>query len=115
MKKYLDNDLLTSLMIDIDRRKPELLGYLKANQNIPRTNNLIECYNSHIQGRLKTIKGFESFKTANLWFNAYFLRRRLKPFTDCYRKYNYLNGKCSLQVTVKDESTYNRLKEEYFC
>ncbi|MBD3279439.1 MAG: hypothetical protein GF390_01875 [Candidatus Pacebacteria bacterium] len=63
---------------------------------MPTTTNLIECFNSHLQGRLKTIKGFESFKHADLWLNAYFLRRRTKKFTDCRGKFRNLNGKTSL-------------------
>ncbi len=99
MRKYLTNDLLTSLMVDIDRRKPELLGYLKSSQGVVRVNNLIECYNSHIQGRLETIKGFKSFNHANYWLNAYFLRRRTKKFTDCSYKFKHLNGNTSLNIS----------------
>ena len=68
---------MQKVMLDIARRSPDLLGYLKL-KNTPRTTNLIESFNSHLQGRLKTIKGFESFKNAQTWLNIYFLRRRLK-------------------------------------
>lgn len=108
MRKYLNEELLTYLMVDIDKRKPDLLGYLKANESIPTTNNLIECFNSHIQGRLKTIKGFQTFTHANYWFNAYFIRRRLKPFTSCTKKFKYLNGKSSILMSSEDrENTIN--------
>ncbi|MCX6779279.1 MAG: AAA family ATPase, partial [Candidatus Magasanikbacteria bacterium] len=46
--------------------------------------------------RLKTIKGFKSFKHADLWLNAYFVRRRYKPYTDCGEHFKKLNGKRSI-------------------
>lgn len=95
------DDLCKKVMLDIARRSGDLLAYLKLS-HVPRTNNLIESFNSHLQGRLKTIKGFQNFKTAKLWLNAYFLKRRLKPFTDCTKQFKKLNGKCSLQQTLKD-------------
>jgi transposase-like protein len=99
--KYQENDLCKKVMLDIARRSPDLFGYLKL-KNTPRTTNLIESFNSHLQGRLKTIKGFKSFKGANLWLNAYFVKRRLKPFTDCTKQFKKLNGRCSLQQTLKE-------------
>jgi transposase-like protein len=90
-----------AIMLDIEKRKKELCGYM-ADKHIPRTTNLIESFNSHLQGRLKTIKGFESFTGANHWLNAYFLKRRLTKFTDCTRKFRTLNGKRSLELTLKD-------------
>lgn len=98
--KYKGDDLTMKVMIDIAKRSPDLLAYLKL-KHIPRTTNLIESLNSHLEGRLKTIKGFKRFTSANLWLNAYFIKRRLKPFTDCTRQFKKLNGKCSLQQTLK--------------
>ena len=98
---YKYDDLAKKVMLDIARRSPDLLAYSKL-PNVPRTNNLIESLNSHLEGRLKTIKGFKSFKTAKLWLNAYFVRRRLKPFTDCTKQFRSLNGKSSLEITLKD-------------
>ena len=74
-------------------------------KHIPRTTNLIESYNSHLEGRLKTIKGFESFTHADTWLNAYFLKRRLQPFTDCTKQFKALNGTCSLEHTLRFPST----------
>lgn len=98
--KYKHDPLCVSVLLDIERRKPNLMGYLGF-KHTPRTNNLIECFNSHLNGRLKTVKGFEDFKHANLWLNAYFIRRRFKPFTDCTGKFKHLNGKNSLQKSSK--------------
>lgn len=98
---YHHDDLAKKVMLDIARRSSELTGYLKV-PNTPRTTNLIESLNSHLQGRLKTIKGFENFKTADAWLNQYFIQRRLKPFTDCTKQFKNLNNKKSLELTLKD-------------
>ncbi len=39
----------------------ELFGFNYRMAKCPNTNNLIESFNSHIQGRLKSIKGFEKY------------------------------------------------------
>lgn len=80
--------------------KEELLAYQRF-PGSPYTTNLIEAYNSHLEGRLKTIKGFQSYRSANLWLNGYITRRRLKPFTDCGDPFKHLNGKCPLQSVLK--------------
>lgn len=98
---YKYDNLAKGVMLDIARRSGELTAYTKM-PNVPRTTNLIESFNSHLEGRLKTIKGFEGFKTANTWLNQYFIQRRLKPFTDCTKQFRNLNGKSSLETTLKD-------------
>lgn len=98
--EYKNNPLLTQLMLDIEKRSEELLAYTKL-PHVPRTNNLIESFNSHLEGRLKTIKGFEDFESAKLWLNQYFIQRRLRPFTDCTKQFTYLNRKRSLEMTLK--------------
>lgn len=80
--------------------KEELLAYQKFPRP-PWTTNLIEAYNSHLEGRLKTIKGFQSYPSADLWLNGYVLRRRLKSFTDCEKPFKHLNGKCPIQNVLK--------------
>ena len=58
-----------------------LTGYLCCNgwyhQECPKTTNMIESYNKHLQRRLKTIQGFESFASADKWLSTYALCRRL--------------------------------------
>ena len=88
------------ILLDLERRQALLLGY-HAHRNTPTTTNLIESLNSHLQGRLDTIKGFESFQHAQTWLNGYFLKRRITPFTDCTRKFHRLNGKTRLSQTQK--------------
>lgn len=99
-RRWEQSDICQSVLLDIQRRLPQLLAYTNI-PKVPRTTNLIESFNSHLEGRLKTIKGFDSFKHADTWLNAYFIRRRLKPFTDCTGKFRYLNGKRSLEQTIK--------------
>lgn len=84
------------------RFKDELLAYQKVN-HCPQTTNLIEAFNSHLEGRLKTIKGFNSFHTADLWLNGCIIRRRLKSFTDCEYPFKHLNGKPPLLNSLKTE------------
>jgi len=99
------------ILLDIEKRKEVLLAYT-LEKHIPRTTNLIECFNSHLEGRLKSLKGFESIHHAKLWFNAYFIRRRLKPFTDCTGQFRSLNGLSSLQVAFQNDSKFQALKQK---
>jgi transposase-like protein len=98
MGNFRDDPLCISLMIECYRKLPLLMGF-RHGSRVPTTNNLIESFNSHLEGRLKSIKGFESFAHADKWLNAYFLDRRTKIFTDCEGKFERLNGKTSLSQT----------------
>lgn len=102
LNQFKDDNLCSSIMVDIYRNDHLLSGW-REGHNIPTTTNLIECFNSHLQGRLKTIKGFESFKHADLWLNGYFLRRRYKRFTSCVGKFRRLNGHNSLSISKKPD------------
>ena len=92
-------------MTNIIKRKNELFAY-KDFKNCPATNNIIEAYNSHLQGRLKTIKGFDSYISAERWLNAWLIRKRTKNFTDCQNPFKHLNGKCSLEKTLKKDQKW---------
>jgi transposase-like protein len=104
LKYYLPDKVCASVMIDIEKRKDLLLGYHER-RKIPVTTNLIEGLNSHLDARVTSLKGFESFQHAKLWLNAYFLRRRTKKFTDCRGKFKRLNGKTSLEITKRPGAT----------
>jgi transposase-like protein len=58
----------------------------------PRDNNLIEAYNNHFQGRMGTIKGFETISSAERFVNAWMIRRRFTPFHSCGEHFKHLNG-----------------------
>lgn len=98
--RYKQDTLCTAVMIDIYKQQDRLLAWRKS-QGVPTTTNLIECFNSHLQDRLKTLQGFESFSHADVWLNAYFLRRRTKQFKSCEGKFKRLNGYNSLQKSKK--------------
>lgn len=92
---------LLDILVEVRRRKDELFAFRQI-QDCPNSTNLIESYNSHLNGRLKTIKGFQSFVSARAWLNAWLIRRRTKTLTDCRGKFRHLNGLASLQMTIKD-------------
>lgn len=102
--QYKADNLCIAIMVDIDKHQPLLNGWRNGKGlSIPTTTNLIESFNSHLQGRLKTIKGFETFHHADRWLNGYFLRRRLKKFTGCKGKFRSLNGWSSLHKSKKPD------------
>ena len=107
-RRYGSDPVAVSVLTDIARRMPELTAYTNI-PRVPQTTNLIESYNSHLEGRLKTIKGFESFTYANNWLNTYFLRRRTKKLTDCGRPFKNLNGRCSLEESMTDPSRLSEI------
>jgi len=98
LKKYTGNNVAVNCLIKIEKTFNELTAATLV-PNAPRDTNLIELYNSHLQARLKSIKGFKSFASAEKWLNAYILRRRFRKFRDCSRKFRYLNGKTSISQT----------------
>lgn len=91
--------LLCSIVQEIAKRFDDLFAYTTI-EHCPKTNNIMECFNSHLQGRLKTIKGFTAFDSAELWLNAYLIRRRTKPFTDCEGQFKHFNGLLPLQNSM---------------
>ena len=97
--------LLQNIVKEIDRRRQELFSYLKV-ADAPNNTNLIELYNSHLNGRLKTIKGFQSYDSAHTWLNAYLIRRRTKKLTDCELKFKHLNNHASLELSIKKQALW---------
>lgn len=98
--KGVENQRVSYWISEMMRRKEELLAYQRF-PGSPSTTNIIEAYNSHLEARLRALKGFESYHSADLWINGYILRRRLKPFTDCGEYFKHLNGKRSLEKVLK--------------
>lgn len=89
-----------TIVMEIHRRRKQLFAY-KTIPNCPNNTNLIELFNSHFNARLKSLKGFKTKEHAELWLNGLMIRRRTKPFTDCGPKFKHLNGKCSLEMSIK--------------
>lgn len=99
------NARLEDILWNIRHREDVLFASLKL-PGCPNNTNLIELYNSHLNGRLKTVKGFQSFQSAQRWLNAYLVRRRTKLLTDCAGKFRYLNKHCSLEFTIKKQALW---------
>ncbi len=100
VRQFSSDEVCSGILIELARKQPLLQGYLR-HKGTPTTTNLIESMNSHLEARVRPLKGFESFKHANMWLNGYFLRRRTKKFTDCSRQFRRLNGKTSLEIVKK--------------
>lgn len=99
------DSLLQRITAEIYQRREDLFNYLTI-KDCPNNTNLIELYNSHLNGRLKTVKGFQSFESARQWLNAYLIRRRTKPLTDCEPKFKHLNRHCSLALSIKKQAPW---------
>lgn len=94
-----------NIILEINRRRKELFVY-KVIPNCPNNTNLIELFNSHFNPRLRALKGLKNQDNASLWLNGLVLRRRTKPFTDCGQKFKHLNGKSSLQMSIKKQAPW---------
>ena len=111
VEAYKGDQTILYILADLEKRAPLLFGYMRFART-PTTTNLIECFNSHLEGRLKTIKGFQAFRSADTWLNAYFLKRRLTPFKDCGHPFKRLNGHCSLEKTLSNIDNLEKLRAE---
>lgn len=99
-RDYKHDPVVVSVLTNIQRYMPELLGYRGISQ-APVTTNIIESFNSHLEARLFSLKYFNSIAHARLWINGYVLKRRFTPFTSCAGKFRSLNGKTGLSLTQK--------------
>jgi len=99
-KNYKEDPIAMSIITNIVKNKKELLAF-RGFAYAPTTTNLIECFNSHLESRLFSIKGFESVEHANLWLNAYVLKRRFTKFSECTGVFRKLNGKRPIDMTLK--------------
>lgn len=100
--QFSSDEVCSSIILELAKKQALLQGYLNQ-KGTPTTTNLIESLNSHLEARVRPLKGFEDFQHADKWLNAYFLRRRTKKWTDCKGKFRKLNGKTSLQITKKPD------------
>lgn len=101
-----ENDRLRlNIVLEIYHRTDQLFAYLSI-PHCPNNTNLIELYNSHLNARVKSIKGFSSLRAASTWLNAYMIRRRTKQLTDCEGKFKPLNGHSSLELSIKKQAQW---------
>jgi transposase-like protein len=107
-KKYEHDRVAVQVLLRIHAYTEELTAATRVTHG-PCTTNIIESYNSHLEARLKSIKGFKAFHSAYRWLNAYILRRRFRPFTDCGKKFRHLNGTAAIQHTVQKGKTLPKL------
>lgn len=97
--------MLVNILADVRNRASDLFCFRQV-QDCPNSTNLIESYNSHLQGRLKTIKGFQGFVSARRWLNGWLIRRRTKPLTDCQFPFKHLNKHASLEWSIKKQARW---------
>lgn len=109
MREYFPKEQINKirkLIVDFKEHQEYLLNYLKyPHLNIPRTTNLIEGYNSQLELRITSIRGFESEKTAENYINVWIIKRRFTKFTDCKKPFKSLNGKTPLECAGADISS----------
>lgn len=99
-RDYCKDPLCVSILTNTEKYKKELLAYRNIPQ-APVTTNMIEGLNGHLEGRLHSLRSFQTIQHARLWMNGYILKRRLTPFTDCERKFKYMKGKTGVSQTRK--------------
>lgn len=108
MKEYFSKEhfgKVRKLITDFKEHQECLLNFLKYPQlNIPRTTNLIEGFNSQLELRLNSIRGFETKKTAENYINVWIIRRRFTKFSCCRKDFKSLNGKAPLECAGADIS-----------
>ena len=106
--------LVRKLLRDFHDNQEYLLNYLKyPHLNIPSTTNLLEGFNSQLELRLSSIRGFETIETAKNYINAWIIKRRLTKFTDCRNSFKKLNGKSPLECAGADISKSKNLLKAF--
>jgi len=106
--------LVKKLLADFRDNQEYLLNYLKyPHLNIPATTNLLEGFNSQLELRLSSIRGFETIATAKNYINAWIIKRRLTKFTDCRNGFKKLNGKSPLECAGVDISKSKHLLKAF--
>ncbi|MBL8015214.1 MAG: transposase [Candidatus Doudnabacteria bacterium] len=92
---------LLILIADLQNKETYLTTHTR-HPKCPSTTNLIECYNKHLDVRLRKIDGFKSYASAELWLNAYVWLKRTSVLKCCKGKFKRLNGHMPLSFTAKD-------------
>ena len=101
-RDYRHDPVCLSVLINIEKYRPELNAYRNIRQ-APITTNLIEGMNAHLESRLTALRSFHTVSYTRLWLNGYILKRRFTKYTDCRGKFRLLNGKAGVEMTKKPE------------
>lgn len=101
-----------TIIADIMKREHHLF-YYRTHKQCPYTTNLIELYNSHLNPRLRALKGFKSFQSAQRWLNAWMLRRRTLALTDCSPRFKHMNGNPPIYFSLKNQAELPELLQNY--
>jgi len=64
LKTYSMDPLLEDILLNLFKKRDFVFAFCKLKKKLPHSNNLIEGFNSHLEGRLKTVRGFNSFLSA---------------------------------------------------
>lgn len=102
LQKHSSNRKYVTILRDLVGKEALFTTYLRKT-SCPSTTNLIECYNKHLNKRLRKIDGFKSYNNALLWLNAYVHNKRTSKLTCCKGKFKHLNGKLPLSFTARDD------------
>lgn len=97
------NLLLEAILEEIADHEEALFRY-KDLPNVPNTNNLIEGTNTQVKARVIPMRALKTRRGADLFVNAWMLRRRTKTFTDCGKNFRHLNGTRSLDLVLKEDA-----------
>lgn len=106
------NIIRQQILIDIYNKEPALFSYVNI-PHCPNNTNLSELFHSHLNPRLKSLKGFQSIHSAERFLNAWMIRRRTLPFTDCDMRFKHLNGKTALKMSMKKQIPYKEILVKY--
>ncbi|MFA5995949.1 MAG: hypothetical protein WC801_05925, partial [Patescibacteria group bacterium] len=58
---------------------------------------------------LSPVKGFQSFASAERFLNAYLIRRRTKPFTDCEGQFKKFNKHMPLENSIRLDQPWPKI------
>ncbi len=100
MERYREKHQV-GILVDVARKESYLTTHIRR-KRCPATSNLIECYNKHLNGRLRKLDGFKSYHNAEIWLNGYVMYKRSNALKSCKGKFKRLNGHSPLSLTAED-------------
>jgi hypothetical protein len=101
MERYREKQQV-EILADVARKEWYLTTHIRQGR-CPATSNLIECYNKHLEGRLRKLDGFKSYHNAEIWLNGYVWMKRTTKLQCCKHQFKRLNGSLPLGLTARDD------------